>query len=148
VCHTSLPTVLECMQHMGMAPKAAAEPKGSRCTQRGSCGCDTHLRVIEHDHAAQDPEQMLQAGCILQVLTLLHNTQNSTEHHAAQQHSRAAQAWSPGESCRSACMITDAMAITHSDCTNRRCCQPVKSLRLLQAVSSGYLLGAAARCST
>lgn len=31
----------------------------------------THLRVVEHDDAAHEPEHVVQAGQVLQVLTLL-----------------------------------------------------------------------------
>jgi hypothetical protein len=32
---------------------------------------NAHLCVIEHDHAAHYPEQVLQAGSVLQILALL-----------------------------------------------------------------------------
>jgi len=62
--------------------KAAAHAT-SVISQSGQLVIYTHLRVIQHHHAAHNPEQMLQARNLLQVLTLLHG-HRAAEHRGAQ----------------------------------------------------------------
>lgn len=50
-----------------------------------TCAC-AHLCVIEHDHAAQDPEQVLQAGSVLQILTLLQTSTDKQHTDSAHEH--------------------------------------------------------------
>jgi hypothetical protein len=105
----------------------------------------THLRVIQHDHAAQDPEQVLQAGGILQVLTLLQNTQQHAAH--VTQQNRAAQAWSTGNyeggwlaNTMLSQQSTRAVTAKHTCCHSQEVLLLVNCSRRLPAGSISLLL--------